>query len=74
MRCCRSCCRRICVCGTEARAGSGFGRPALTLSCLLLAGISNLTNRIYYSRVFLAGGQLEPALERQGYAGLACDF
>jgi Fe(3+) dicitrate transport protein len=40
----------------------------------LLAGISNLTNRIYYSRVFLAGGQLEPALERQGYAGLAYDF
>lgn len=40
----------------------------------LLAGISNLTNRIYYSRVFLAGGQLEPALERAGYAGLAYDF
>jgi Fe(3+) dicitrate transport protein len=40
----------------------------------LLGGISNLTNRIYYSRVFLAGGQLEPALERAGYAGLAYDF
>ncbi len=40
----------------------------------VLAGISNLTNRRYYSRVFISRGQLEPARERTFYAGLACDF
>ena len=30
----------------------------------LLAGTSNLTNRHYYSRVFISGGKLEPALDR----------
>lgn len=40
----------------------------------VLAGISNLTNRHYYSRVFISRGQLEPARDRTFYAGLACDF
>jgi Fe(3+) dicitrate transport protein len=40
----------------------------------LLGGISNLTNRHYYSRVFLFGGMLEPASDRSMYAGAAYDF
>jgi Fe(3+) dicitrate transport protein len=40
----------------------------------LLGGISNLTDRRYYSRVFISRGQLEPARTRTFYAGLACDF
>jgi Fe(3+) dicitrate transport protein len=40
----------------------------------LLAGISNLTDRRYYSRVFIAGGLLEPGLGRTFYGGLAFDF
>jgi Fe(3+) dicitrate transport protein len=40
----------------------------------LLGGISNLANRHYYSRVFLSGGKLEPALDRTFHAGLAYDF
>jgi Fe(3+) dicitrate transport protein len=37
----------------------------------VLGGVSNLTDRRYYSRVFLFGGMLEPALGRQLYAGIA---
>lgn len=40
----------------------------------LLGGVSNLTNRHYYSRVFLFGGKLEPARDRAFYAGIAYDF
>jgi Fe(3+) dicitrate transport protein len=40
----------------------------------LLGGISNLTDRRYYSRVFLVGGELEPARARAAYAGLAYDL
>jgi Fe(3+) dicitrate transport protein len=40
----------------------------------LLGGVSNLLNRTYYSRVFLAGGQLEPALGIAAYAGAAYDL
>jgi Fe(3+) dicitrate transport protein len=40
----------------------------------LLAGVSNLTNRRYYSRVFIAGGLLEPADSLAGYAGAAFEF
>jgi len=40
----------------------------------VLAGISNLTNRRYYSRVFIARGQLEPGRERTFYAGVGYDF
>jgi Fe(3+) dicitrate transport protein len=40
----------------------------------LLGGISNLTNRHYYSRVFISRGQLEPARDRTFYGGLAYDF
>lgn len=40
----------------------------------VLAGISNLTNRHYYSRVFISRGQLEPARDRTFYAGLGYDF
>jgi len=40
----------------------------------LLGGISNLLNRTYYSRVFVSGGALEPALSIAGYLGAAYDF
>jgi Fe(3+) dicitrate transport protein len=40
----------------------------------LLGGVSNLLNRTYYSRVFLAGGEIEPALSIAGYAGVAYDL
>jgi Fe(3+) dicitrate transport protein len=40
----------------------------------ILGGVSNLTNRHYYSRVFLFGGMLEPASDRSVYAGAAYDF
>lgn len=38
----------------------------------LLGGVSNLTDRKYYARVF--GGGLEPALGRTFYAGASYDF
>jgi Fe(3+) dicitrate transport protein len=37
----------------------------------VLGGVANLTDRDYFSRVFLFGGQIEPALGRQFYAGIA---
>jgi Fe(3+) dicitrate transport protein len=40
----------------------------------VLAGVSNLGDRRYYSRVFLFGGAIEPARDRAAYAGLAYDF
>ena len=40
----------------------------------LLAGVSNLTNRRYYSRVFISRGQLEPGRDRTFYAGVGYDF
>ena len=40
----------------------------------VLGGISNLTNLEYYSRVFISGGRIEPALSRQFYAGIAYDL
>ncbi len=40
----------------------------------ILGGVANLTNRHYYSRVFLFGGMLEPASDRSFYAGAAYDF
>jgi Fe(3+) dicitrate transport protein len=40
----------------------------------LLGGVSNLTNRHYYSRVFLFGGSLEPANTLAVHAGAAYDF
>ena len=40
----------------------------------VLGGISNLTNEEYYSRVFLSGARIEPALTRQFYAGIAYDL
>ena len=40
----------------------------------ILGGVSNLTNRRYYSRVFLFGGMLEPANDRTFYAGAAYDL
>ena len=44
----------------------------LTRHLRLLFGVSNLTNQIYYSRVFQNG--LEPAPGINGYAGLALGF
>jgi Fe(3+) dicitrate transport protein len=40
----------------------------------VLGGVSNLTNQEYYSRVFISGGRIEPALTRQFYAGIAYDL
>ena len=40
----------------------------ITKHLKLIAGISNLTNKKYYSRVFL-NGFIEPAPQRSGYAG-----
>ena len=40
----------------------------------VLGGISNLTNRKYYSRVFISRGLVEPARDRMFNLGLAYDF
>ncbi|MBX6420154.1 MAG: TonB-dependent receptor [Nevskia sp.] len=40
----------------------------------LLGGVSNLTDRTYYSRVFFVNGGIEPAPGRTFYAGAAWDF
>ena len=40
----------------------------------VMGGVANLTDRRYYSRVFLFGGMLEPALTRQFYAGVRYDL
>ncbi len=40
----------------------------------VLGGISNLTNEEYYSRVFISGGRIEPARNRQFYLGIAYDL
>jgi len=40
----------------------------------VLGGISNLTDEEYYSRVFISGGRIEPALGRQFYLGIAYDL
>ncbi|MDE2448314.1 MAG: TonB-dependent receptor [Gammaproteobacteria bacterium] len=40
----------------------------------VLGGISNLTDQEYYSRVFISGGRIEPALTRQFYLGIAYDL
>ncbi len=45
----------------------------ITKHLKLIAGVSNLTNEKYYSRVFL-NGFIQPAPERAGYAGLALEF
>jgi Fe(3+) dicitrate transport protein len=69
----------------EALAGTPAKIPTYTVVDLnsdytlfghlrLLGGISNLTNRHYYSRVFLVGGSLEPANTLAVHAGAAYDF
>jgi Fe(3+) dicitrate transport protein len=40
----------------------------------LLGGVANLTDRHYYSRVFLSRGLLEPGRDRTFFAGAAYDF
>jgi outer membrane receptor protein involved in Fe transport len=39
----------------------------------LIAGISNLADEKYYSRVFFNGG-IEPAPRRSGYAAASIEF
>ena len=39
----------------------------------LLGGVSNITDKRYYSRVFFSGG-IEPAPGRSVYAGFAYEF
>jgi Fe(3+) dicitrate transport protein len=41
-------------------------------NCRLLAGVSNLTNQQYYSRVF--GSRIEPAPRLNGYGGVSIGF
>ena len=41
-------------------------------NCRVLAGVSNLTNEKYYSRVF--GSRIEPAPRINGYAGVSIGF
>jgi Fe(3+) dicitrate transport protein len=50
------------------------GEYAVAGQLRLLGGISNLTDRIYYSRVFIARGIVEPGRDRNFYAGIAYDF
>jgi Fe(3+) dicitrate transport protein len=50
------------------------GEYTLARKLRLLAGIANLTDRRYYSRVFIARGQLEPGRDRTFYGGMAYDF
>jgi Fe(3+) dicitrate transport protein len=45
----------------------------LTRHLKLIAGLSNLADEKYYSRVFF-NGSIEPAPRRAGYAGLAVEF
>jgi len=45
----------------------------LTKNVRLIAGISNLGDEKYYSRVFL-NGLIDPAPQRTGYAGLSVEF
>ena len=40
----------------------------------LLGGIANLTDRRYYSRVFISRGLVEPGRDRTFYGGVAYDF
>jgi Fe(3+) dicitrate transport protein len=40
----------------------------------LLGGVANLTDRHYYSRVFIFGGLLEPGKDRTFFAGAAYDL
>ncbi|HEY2799791.1 MAG TPA: TonB-dependent receptor plug domain-containing protein [Chthoniobacterales bacterium] len=44
----------------------------LSKNCRLIAGVSNLTNQRYYSRVF--GSRIEPAPALNGYAGISIGF
>jgi Fe(3+) dicitrate transport protein len=44
----------------------------LTRNFRLLGGISNLTNRKYYNRVFQNG--IEPGARRKIYAGIGVEF
>jgi Fe(3+) dicitrate transport protein len=50
------------------------GEYTLASRFRLLAGVANLTNRRYYSRVFLSRGLLEPGRDRTFYAGVAYDL
>jgi Fe(3+) dicitrate transport protein len=45
----------------------------LTKNVRLIAGVSNLADEKYYSRVFL-NGLIDPAPHRTGYAGLSVEF
>ncbi len=49
------------------------GEWYVTKNVRLFAGISNLANEKYYSRVFLTG-TIEPAPTRAGYAGISVGF
>jgi Fe(3+) dicitrate transport protein len=49
------------------------GEFYVTKNVRVIAGISNLFDEKYYSRVFF-NGTLEPAAQRTGYAGLSVEF
>ena len=44
----------------------------ITKNLRLIAGITNLTDEVYYDRLFANG--IEPAPSRSGYAGLLLSF
>ena len=50
------------------------GEYTIAAGFRVLGGISNLTDRRYYSRVFISRGLLEPARERMFNLGLAFDL
>jgi Fe(3+) dicitrate transport protein len=50
------------------------GEYTLASRFRLLGGVANLTNRRYYSRVFISRGLLEPGRDRTFYAGVAYDL
>jgi Fe(3+) dicitrate transport protein len=49
------------------------GEWYITQHLRLIAGISNLADEKYYSRVFF-NGTIEPAPRRSGYAGVSIEF
>ena len=44
----------------------------ITKNCRVMAGVSNLTDQRYYSRVF--GSRIEPAPGLNGYGGISIGF
>ncbi|MEP6808891.1 MAG: TonB-dependent receptor plug domain-containing protein [Chthoniobacterales bacterium] len=51
------------------------GEFYVTHNVRIIAGLSNLADKRYYSRIFpFGGGSIDPAAARSGYAGLSVEF